>query len=75
MRPHSKTDTIEMAQAAIAEIEMLRSVNRNLVSKADAYDMLTAVLRLLPQPSQSMGEDMAWKLKRRVEELKADGGA
>lgn len=36
---------------------------------ADAYDNLVRVLRLLPQPSVGMGEDMVWILDKRIREL------
>ncbi len=62
---------IEMAQRCSSEIKEMRRAIANLQPKADAYDKLSIVLGLLPQPSQGYGEDIAWKLDKRVEELKA----
>lgn len=60
-----------MAEAAAREIEGLRAQIATLTPKAHAYDNLSIVLRLLPQQSQGYGEDMAWKLRKRAEELRA----
>lgn len=71
-QPHSITDTIEMAEASVREIEGLRAANATLAPKAHAYDTITTILGLLPQPSQGYAEDLTWKLKRRIEELRAE---
>lgn len=67
----SKTEAVEMMNRCKQEILTLRSVIARLEPKADAYDNLVRVLRLLPQPSVSMGEDMVWTLDRRIRELTA----
>lgn len=59
-----------MAERAADEIENLRRVNDALAPKAHAYDTISAILGLLPQQSRGMGEDLAWKLRRRAEELR-----
>jgi hypothetical protein len=51
------------------EILSLRAIIARIEPKADAYDNLVRVLRLLPQPSVPMGEDMVWILDRRIREL------
>jgi hypothetical protein len=63
---------IDMAERASAEIKMLRRMNADIAPKADAYDHLTAVIRLLPQRSQGFSEDLAWALDKRVSELTAN---
>lgn len=67
----SKTEAVEMMNRCKQEILTLRSVIARLEPKADAYDNLVRVLRLLPQPSVSMGEDMVWALDKRIRELTA----
>lgn len=62
-------EAIEMMVRCKNEIVGLRSTIERLTPKADAYDNLATVLRLLPQPSQGMGEDLVWALDRRIREL------
>ena len=62
-------EAIDMMNRCINEINMMRVTISRLQPKADAYDNLATVLRLLPQPSQGMGEDLAWVLKKRIQEL------
>lgn len=68
--PFTKGNVASMAERAADEIESLRRVNDALAPKAHAYDMISIILGLLPQRSQGMGEDMAWKLRRRAAELR-----
>jgi hypothetical protein len=65
------SEAIEMMRRASAEIKDLRAANNALAPKAEAYDSLVTVLDLLPKRSRSMSEDVAWKLDKRIEELKA----
>lgn len=65
----SNKEAIEMMNRYKSEIVGLRSTIERLRPKADAYDNLAAVLRLLPQPSIGMGEDMVWLLDKRIREL------
>lgn len=67
----NEQEAIEMMKRASAEIKALRRRIEALEPKADAYDNIAAVLRLLPRPSVGMSEDLAWRLDRRVEELMA----
>ncbi len=69
VRDISNTEAIEMMNRCKSEIIGLRAAIDRLKPKADAYDNLAAVLRLLPQPSQGMGEDVVWTLNKRIEEL------
>lgn len=78
--PFTKGNVAQMAERAAGEIETLRRVNQALAAKADAYDTVTTILGLLPRRGESMGEDLAWKLRRYAEELRqpeasADDGA
>jgi hypothetical protein len=63
-------EAIEMMNRCKHEIAGLRAEIGRLKPKADAYDSLATVLRLLPQPSIGMGEDLVWVLEKRIRELK-----
>jgi hypothetical protein len=65
----SNQEAIQMMNRCKAEILSLRSVIARLQPKADAYDNLAAIVRLLPQPSVGMGEDLVWALDQRIREL------
>lgn len=65
----SNAEAIQMMNRCKAEILSLRAVISRLEPKADAYDNLVRVLRLLPQPSVGMGEDLVWILDQRIREL------
>jgi hypothetical protein len=65
----SNQEAIQMMNRCKEEILSLRAIIERLQPKADAYDNLATVLRLLPQPRQGMGEDLVWTLKKRIEEL------
>lgn len=67
-----KQEAIEMMRRASADIRELRRQIEHLAPKAAAYDNLAAVLNLLPRPSTPMSEDVAWRLDRRIEELRAE---
>lgn len=62
-------EAIDMMLRCKNEILSLRATIDRLKPKADAYDNLATLLRLLPQPSVSMGEDLAWVIDRRIKEL------
>ena len=62
-------EAIEMMERCKQEIICLRGEIARLKPKADAYDSVTAILRLLPQPSVGMGEDLVWMLDKRIREL------
>lgn len=70
MPPEMKNaEAIQMMNRCKQEILSLRAVIARLEPKADAYDNLIRVLRLLPQPSVGMGEDMVRILDKRIREL------
>ena len=66
----NNAEAIQMMNRCKQEILSLRAVIARLEPKADAYDNLVSVLRLLPQPSVGMGEDVVWILDKRIRELK-----
>jgi len=63
-----------MAERGAIEIRMLREQKAALAAKADAYDVIRSITGMLPQQSQGMGEDFAWRLERRAEELRKQHG-
>lgn len=63
-------EAIEMMRRASSEIKDLRARISTLAPKAEAYDNMAALIDLLPKRSQGMSEDVAWKLDKRIEELK-----
>lgn len=69
MKEFTNAEAIEMMNRCKHEIMMLRAQIDRLQPKADAYDNLASVLRLLPQPSIGMSEDMVWILDKRIREL------
>lgn len=73
----SNQEAIQMMERCKEEIRSLRAQIDRLKPKADAYDNIAIVLRLLPQQSIGMGEDLVWTLDKRIRELqpvvKADG--
>ena len=60
---------IRLLERASEEIKSLRRHIDILAPKAEAYDNMAAVISLLPQRSQGMGADVAWKLDLRIQEL------
>lgn len=62
-------EAIDMMVRAIADIQSLRSEVARLKPKADAYDSISIILNLLPKPSQGYGEDLVWRLQKRIKEL------
>lgn len=65
------SEAIEMMTRCKEEIAHLRAVIDRLEPKADAYDNLASVLRLLPKPPVGMGEDLVWVLNRRIQEMES----
>lgn len=64
-------EAIEMMRRASGEIKTLRGTIGHLHPKADAYDTIRQITDLMPQRSQGMGEDVAWRLDQRIREIEA----
>lgn len=62
-------EAIEMMARCKNEIQNLRGHIARLQPKADAYDNIATILRLLPQQSVGMGKDLVWVLDKRIREL------
>lgn len=71
MKEITNAEAIEMMNRCKHEIAGLRAVIERLQPKADAYDNIAAILRLLPQPSRGAGEDLVWLLEKRIRELQS----
>ena len=63
-------EAIEMMKRCSDEIKTLRNTIDRLLPKAEAYDAFLTMLSLLPQKSQSYGEDLAHTLDKRIAVLK-----
>jgi hypothetical protein len=64
-------EVIEMMQRCRHEVIILRQQIELLRPKAEAYDNLATVLRLLPKPGVIMEEDLVWIIDKRIKELQA----
>lgn len=64
-------EALDMMKRCRDEIRQQRAIIDQLTPKAQAWEQLCKVLNLLPQPSQGYGEDLAWRLEKRIDELKA----
>lgn len=62
-------EAVEMMNRCKHEIMNLCAEIGRLRPKAEAYDSVATVLRLLPQPSIGMSEDLVWVLDKRIREL------
>jgi hypothetical protein len=69
MKDFSNSEAIEVMTRCKNEITSLRVAIERLRPKADAYDNITSILRLLPQTSVGMGVDLTWLLDKRIREL------
>jgi len=69
MQEISNQEAIEMMNRCKHEIMRLRAEVNFLGPKAEAYDNIAAVLRLLPQNNRPCSEDIVWALDKRIKEL------
>jgi hypothetical protein len=69
MKGITNAEAIEMMYRCKHEIASLRAEIDRLAPKAHAYDSIASILRLMPQPSRGMGEDVLWVLEKRIREL------
>jgi hypothetical protein len=66
------TEAIEMMSRCSDEIKAQRRQIELLRPKAEAFDVLKTVVSLIPGPSHGYGEDVAWRLDKRIEELRKE---
>lgn len=62
-------EAVEMMRRCSGEIKQLRAEIERLRPKAEAYDNMAAMIGLLPKPSRTMGEDLAYTLDQRVSKI------
>lgn len=63
-------EAIEMMQRCSQEIKFLRRQVDALTPMAEAYDVLAKTINSLsPRQGQGMGEDVAWMLDKRIQEI------
>lgn len=63
-------EAIEMMQRCSQEIKFLRRQVDVLTPRAEAYDVLAKTINSLsPRQSQGVGEDVAWTLDKRIQEI------
>lgn len=62
-------EAIQMMQRCAHDIRDLRAQNNSLAPKAEAYEVIRDIMRLVPKPSQDYGEDIIWTLEKKIKEL------
>lgn len=63
-------EAIEMMSRCVSDIESLREQVKTLLPRAEAFDALKAVLRLVGGAnSYATTDDVLWTLKKRIREL------
>lgn len=68
------TEAVEMMVHCKEEILHQRRIIAELRPKAEAYDLITKILALLPGKGIGMGEDLVWRLEKRIEALNKKKG-
>lgn len=63
------TEMIDLMSRCRDEIRYLRKIIDDLAPKADAWDRMGVVLGMIPQRSQGMAEDLAWRLDQHINAL------
>lgn len=63
-------EAIDMMHRCIDEIETQRMIVSRLAPQAEAYELIRDIARaIIPRQSQGYGEDLIWRLKKKIEEL------
>lgn len=62
-------EAIEMMQRCVHELEDNRRLVARLAPNAEAYEVIRDIIRMVPKPSQGYGEDLVWRLKKKIDEL------
>ena len=63
------SEAIEMMKRCSAEIKSLRTQIAHLAPKAEAYDNMATLIRMMPRPQQGFEPDLTWSLDKRIAEL------
>lgn len=63
-------EAIDMMIRCVAELQTQRQVIDRLAPQAEAYELIRDISRaIIPKQSQGYGEDLIWRLKKKIEEL------
>lgn len=62
-------EAIDMMHRCIDEIETQRRIVEHLSPKAEAYEVIRDIVRMGPKQTQGYGEDLVWRLKKKIAEL------
>ena len=62
-------EQVEMMKRLVYEIRELRNQIAAYKPKAEAYDLLTAIVNLLPKRSEGQSEDIVWMLEKKIDEI------
>ena len=62
-------EAIDMMQRCVDEIQTQRRIVEHLSPRAEAYEVIRDIVRMQPRQSQGYGEDLVWRLKKKIEEL------
>jgi len=63
-------EAIDMMYRCISELEMKRQVISVLQPQAEAYEVIRDIVRMANRGGgMSVGEDLVWRLKKKIEEL------
>ncbi|MDR6266555.1 hypothetical protein [Roseobacter sp. N2S] len=63
------SQAVLMMQRCAREIRSLRRINAELAPKAEAYDNLHQVLKMMPQRGEGAAEDLVWVLENEIAEI------
>ena len=64
------SDMKDLLEEARGEIVHLRRRNEILSAKVEMIDLFACILNTRPwAPAEGMGEDVAWKLQKKINEL------
>ncbi len=67
----SIADDKDLLERAVLEIQQLRQANQIMGAKVEVMDLFALVLNTKPNyPSQGMTEDIAWKMQRRIDDMR-----
>jgi len=64
-------EAIDMMRRCAHEIRDLRRHRDAIAPQAEAYQVIRAIVGMLPQPSQGYSEDLVWRLEKKIAELEA----
>ena len=62
-------EVLQTLERCKQEILQMRATIEHLRPKAEAYDSIVTILRLLPGQGIATSEDMVWLLDKRIREL------